>query len=232
MNWKATILGIATAVAVSFAAEDGAAWTNLFPEDGVPKGWKVREWSDVGKPVDPKTQWKVIDGVLHGSDPRGTWLVSDKLYGDFELEFAWKLGPRGNSGCGLRFPDAGDPAFDGLELQMCDPRYYGDDAPKTPFSELTGSLYRAIAPSAQVYKPEDWNKYQIKLVGQKVNVKLNGTQILDVDLSKHTNHPKRHDDTDAPALKDRPVRGHLGFQELSRGGGHVEIRNARIRELK
>src|SRR5438067_1340684 len=81
----------------------------------------------------------------------------------------------GNSGCGLRFPDAGDPAFDGLELQMCDPRYYGDDAPKIPLSELTGSLYRAIAPSAQVYKPEDWNKYEIKLVGQKVNVKLNAT---------------------------------------------------------
>src|ERR1043165_5562353 len=232
MNCKAIILGFAAALCVTFAAEDSTGWTKLFPEDGPPKGWKVREWSDVSKPVDPTTQWKVIDGVLHGSDPRSTWLVSEKEYGDFELEFEWKIGPRGNSGCGLRFPDAGDPAFDGLELQMCDPRYYGDDAPKIPFSELTGSLYRAIAPSAQVYKPEDWNKYQIKLIGQKLNVKLNGTQILDVDLSKETKNPKRHDDTDSPPLKDRPLKGHIGFQELSRGGGHVEIRNARIRELK
>lgn len=226
------MIGLAAAAAISIAAEDSSGWKKLFPEDGVPKGWRVSEWSDVSKPADPKTQWKVVDGVLHGSDPRGTWLVSEKLYTDFELEFEWKLGPRGNSGCGLRFPDAGDPAFDGLELQMCDPRYYGDDAPKIPFSELTGCLYRAIAPSAQVYKPEAWNKYEIKLVGQKINVKLNGAQILDVDLSKETAHPKRHDDTEAPPLKDRPLKGHIGFQELSRGGGHVEIRNARIRELK
>jgi len=232
MNWKAALIGLVASVFVSFAAEESAGWTKLFPENGVPKGWRVSEWSDVGKPADPKAQWKVVDGVLHGSDPRGTWLVSEKIYSNFELEFEWKLGPRGNSGCGLRFPDAGDPAFDGLELQMCDPRYYGDDAPKIPFSELTGCLYRAIAPSAQVFKPEDWNKYQIKLVGQKINVKLNGAQILDIDLSKETKNPKRHDNSDAPPLKDRPLKGHIGFQELSRGGGHVEIRNARIKELK
>jgi hypothetical protein len=114
---------------------------------------------------------------------------------------------------------------------MVDPRYYGDDAAKIPFSELTGSLYRAVAPSAQLYKPEDWNKYEIKLVGHKVNVKLNGTQILDVDLTQFSKPTKRHDDTDAPPLKDRPLLGHIGFQELSRGGGHVEIRNARIKVL-
>src|ERR1043165_7329681 len=146
MNCKAIILGFAAALCVTFAAEDSTGWTKLFPEDGPPKGWKVREWSDVSKPVDPTTQWKVIDGVLHGSDPRGTWLVSDKLYSDFELEFEWKLGPRGNSGCGLRFPDAGDPAFDGLELQMCDARY--NNPPDGP-DKLTGSLYKALAPKKQ-----------------------------------------------------------------------------------
>ena len=128
----------------------------MFPEGCAPKGWRINEWSDVSKPADPKAQWKVIDGVLHGSDPRGTWLISEKQYGDFELEFEWKPGRRGSSGCGLRFPDAGDPAFDGLELQMCDPRYYGEDAPKIPLSELTGSLYRAIAPSAQARAFVNW----------------------------------------------------------------------------
>ena len=234
MRLTATLVGLA-AVVVGFAAED-SGWTKLFPEDGLPKGWHVREWSDVSKKVDEKVQWKVVNGVLNGSDPRGTWLVSEKEYGDFELEFEWKIGPRGNSGCGLRFPDAGDPAFDGLELQMCDPRYYGDEAPKIPKSELTGSLYRAVAPKvdiATVFKPEDWNKYQVKLVGSKVNVRLNGIEVQDYDLSQHTTIVKRHAEgqTAAP-LKDRPHKGHIGFQELSRGGGHVEIRNARIKEMK
>jgi hypothetical protein len=235
MKWKAALIGLAAGVVVAFGAEN-SGWMKLFPQDGTPKGWRVSEWSDVSKKVDEKIQWKVVDGVLHGSDPRGTWLISQKEYGDFELEFEWKIGPRGNSGCGLRFPDVGDPAFDGLELQMCDPRYYGDDAPKIPKSELTGSLYRAVEPKveiASVFKPEDWNKYQVKLVASKVNVRLNGVEVQDYDLNQHTTIVKRHNEGQtAVPLKDRPRKGHIGFQELSRGGGHVEIRNARIRELK
>ena len=39
------------------------------------------------------------------------------------------------------------------------------------------------------------------------------------------------DGTALAALRQRPLEGHIGFQELSRGGAHVEIRNARIKEL-
>jgi len=42
---------------------------------------------------------------------------------------------------------------------------------------------------------------------------------------------KRHNGTDAPPVKDRPRKGHIGFQELSRGAEHVMIRNARIKAL-
>jgi hypothetical protein len=41
----------------------------------------------------------------------------------------------------------------------------------------------------------------------------------------------RHDGTPCPAVKDRPRQGHLGFQELSRGAEHAQIRNARIKVL-
>ena len=43
---------------------------------------------------------------------------------------------------------------------------------------------------------------------------------------------KRHDGSDAPALKDRPRKGHIGFQNLSRGGSPVFIRKARIRVIQ
>jgi hypothetical protein len=43
---------------------------------------------------------------------------------------------------------------------------------------------------------------------------------------------KRHDGSLAPPIKDRPKRGHLGFQHLSRNNEPVMIRNARIKELK
>ncbi len=212
------------------AADENSDFQALFPEDGVPKGWLVRTWDNLKTPAQSGVVWTVKDGVLHGSEPRGTWLVSEKEYGDFILEFEWKLGERGNSGCALRSPLFGDPAFDGLELQMVDKRYYPPDMKVTP-EELTASLYKAVGPSQQVFKPMDWTKYQITCKGPHVKVVLNGTTVLDVNLDEQRTPTKRHDNTDAPPLKERPRKGHIGFQELSRGGGHVEIRNARIKIL-
>jgi hypothetical protein len=201
-------------------------WTPLFPEDGVPKGWLVRAWNDVRNPAQGNPVWKVEGGVLRGSG-RGSWLLSEKEYDDFELEFEFKLGETGNSGCALRAPLHGDPAFDGIELQMADLRYN----PQAKDSELTGGLYRAVAPRKQVYKPTEWNRYRITCKGPRLQVVLNGEPILDVDLEKETATVKRHDNTGAPPLKDRPRRGRIGFQELSRGDVPVQIRGARIRVL-
>lgn len=212
------------------SAADDAGFEQLLATDGVPDAWRVTDWSDLAKPGPEGARWNVRDGVLHGSDPRGTWLISEQEYGDFILEFEWKLGERGNSGVALRAPLRGDPAFDGLELQMVDPRYYPADQKPQP-NELTGGLYRAIAPSVQAFKPTAWNKYRITCRGPLVQVVLNDQQILDVNLDEQLSEPLRHDGTAAPPLKDRPRRGHIGFQELSRGGGHVQVRNVRLKAL-
>jgi len=205
----------------------GEEFEPLFPKNGVPEGWTVRAWSDVGKPGPEGAKWVVEDGVLNGGGARGSWLISERQYADFELRFEFKLGPQGNSGCALRSPVKGDPAFDGLEMQMADFRYNTKAKP----SELTGGLYRALAPREQVYKPEQWNRYEIRLEGRRIRVVLNGTVVLDQDLGKETHTVKRHDGTDASALKDRPLKGVIGFQNLSRGGSPVLIRGAMIREL-
>lgn len=209
------------------AAPDAEGFVPLFPEEGVPKGWTVRKWNDVKEPADAGIRWKVEGGVLHGGEPRGTWLMSEKEYGDFILCFEFKLGERGNSGCALRAPMKGDPAFDGMELQMADLRYN----PAARDSELTGGIYRAIAPTRQIYKPTEWNRYEITLKGERLKVVLNGEPIQDLDLGRQSQEVKRHDGTLAPPVKDRPRRGHIGFQELSREGAHVQIRNARIKVL-
>ncbi len=205
----------------------GGAWTPLFPKDGPPAGWIVRDWADLRNPGPEGATWQVENGVLRSIGSRGNWLVSEREYGDFELEFEFLLGERGNSGCALRAPMFGDPAFDGMELQMADFRY--NPAAK-PF-ELTGGLYRAVAPNNQVYRPTEWNRYHIRCQGDLVQVDLNGQRVLDVDLTEHALPAKRHNGQDAPPLKDRPRRGHLGFQELSRDDAHVQIRHARLREL-
>jgi hypothetical protein len=222
---------LSVALAATVLTTQAASFEPLFPEDGVPKGWLVRKWNELKEPADSGVVWKVMDGVLHGSEPRGTWLISEREYGDFELEFEFKLGERGNSGLALRSPLFGDPAFDGMELQMVDPRYYPADM-KVPPEELTASLYKAVAPKEQLFRPTEWNKYEVSCRGAKVKVALNGKLILDVNLDEQTKNTKRHDGADAPPLKERPRKGHLGFQELSRGGAHVMIRNAKIKVLE
>jgi len=202
-------------------------WAPLFPSDGFPSGWTVRAWNDVSKPGPTGALWRVEHGVLTGSAERGSWLMSEREFADFELEFDFKLGPLGNSGCALRAPMSGDPAFDGMELQMADYRYNTNAKP----SELTGGIYRAIAPTKQVYKPTEWNHYRISLKGTRLVAVLNGEKIHDLDLSTQSPEVKRHDGTPAVPVKDRPRRGHIGFQNLSRGTDPVLIRNARLRVL-
>lgn len=205
---------------------DEEGFVRLFAAEGVPAGWSVRAWNDLAQPAEGETAWKVVDGILQPGQQRGTWLVSAREYDDFILEFEIKLTEYGNSGVALRAPLEGDPAFDGMELQFADLRYN----PQAKESELTGGIYRAIAPSEQVYRPTEWNHCRIELVQSRLRVTLNGEIIQDLDLASFDQQVPRHDGSLAPPIKDRPRRGHLGFQHLSRNNEPIFIRNVRIKE--
>ncbi|MEZ5304896.1 MAG: DUF1080 domain-containing protein [Verrucomicrobiales bacterium] len=177
---------------VALFADDQPAeageWRVLFPEDGQPEGWQARHWADVSQPAQGEAKWEVKDGVLLGGEPRGNWLISDEEFSDFILEYEFKLGARGNSGCALRTPMAHDPAFDGLELQMADLRYNLEAKP----SELTGGLYRAIAPKQQIYLPEQWNRYRIELRAASSKSISNLPSHLDLDMAEEAGEACRH----------------------------------------
>ena len=100
-------------------------------------------------------------------------------------------------------------------------------------NELTGSIYRASAPAKQVYKPTEWNTVKIELKGSKLKATINGELVQDIDLDKFDKPTLRLDNkTEAPPLKDRPRKGHIGFQHLSRNNEPIEIRKVRVTELK
>lgn len=220
-------LSVLVLVVPSLAGRPPADPVPLFPDDGPPKGWVVRAWNDVSKAAGDDTAWTVKDGVLTPGKQRGTWLMSEKAYGDFVLEFEVKLTERGNSGVALRAPLKGDPAFDGLELQFADLRYNTEAKP----SELTGGVYRAVAPTKQVYKPTEWNTCKVELKGPRLKATINGELVQDIDLTTFDKPVARHDGTDAPPLKDRPRKGHLGFQHLSRNNEPIQIRAVKLTVL-
>ncbi len=210
------------------ARADDDGFVDLFADEGIPEGWIVRPWNDLAGETPSNSEWQVEDGVLHPGRERGTWLVSEREYENFILEFEILLTERGNSGVALRAPMFGDPAFDGMEMQMADFRYNTD----AKENELTAAIYRGITPSQQLYQPTEWNHFVIELNGRHLKVTLNDEVVQDINLDDYDQPTLRHDGSEAPPIKDRPTSGHIGFQHLSRNNEPVQIRNVRIRELE
>jgi hypothetical protein len=68
----------------------------LFAKDGVLEegdGWLVRHWQEVSQPPRRPVNWRVKDGVLHGTGGLageewiGTWLLSAREYGNFIIDY-------------------------------------------------------------------------------------------------------------------------------------------------
>jgi hypothetical protein len=202
------------------AAEDG--FVPLFAGDSL-QGWQVSDWSNISTPQKVQgTPWRIEKGVLYGLNKR-TWITSPGEYSDFILKLESKIGKGANGGIGLRFPLDGDPAYTAMELQVVDHEvYYGGQS--TP-AQRTASIYDEIAASPEVTKPPgQWNVWEITAKGSHVTVVLNGQKVIDADLSRETKARQQK----GPALAQRPLKGHIGFQNLN---GEITLRNIMIKEL-
>ncbi|HIJ51698.1 MAG TPA: DUF1080 domain-containing protein [Planctomycetes bacterium] len=205
---------------ILLAADEGFA--PLFGGDSL-AGWKVSDWSDVATPQRVSgTPWKIEGGVLYGLNKR-TWIRSTKEYSDFVLKLDTKVTRGSNGGIGLRFPPQGDPAYTAMEIQVVDDRVYYGGSART--EQCTGSIYDEIAPSKVATNPVgQWNSWQITARGSRVTIVLNGEKIIDADLSRETKARQQK----GPALAKRPLKGHIGFQNLN---GNITLRNIMIKEL-
>ena len=213
----AIIAGNAT---IMRAADQG--FVPLFPGDSL-EGFKISDWSNVATPQKVEgTPWRMENGILYGLNKR-TWIRSTKQYGDFILKLDTKLTKGSNGGIGLRFPPEGDPAYKAMEIQVVDDRiYYGGSARP---EQCTGSIYDEIAPTKNATNPVgQWNSWQITARGSKITIVLNGEKIIDTDLSRETKARQQK----GPPLANRPLKGHIGFQNLN---GSITLRNIMIKEL-
>jgi hypothetical protein len=109
------------------------------------------------------------------------------------------------------------------ELQVLDntaEKYSGLDD-----RQYHGSAYGMSAAHRGFQRPVgEWNFQEVTVQGSTIKVELNGTMILDTDLSKVTEYMAN---SPHPG-KDR-VSGHFGF---AGHGDAVQFRNVEIKELK
>jgi hypothetical protein len=174
-------------------------------------GWKATGKADV---------WKAEKGVIAVEKGGGGYLMTEKEYGDFELRFEYKMTKAANSGVALRSPMAGDPAYDGMEIQLIDDEGWPG---KLADYQHTGSIYDVVPAAKTNNKPiGEWNSMRIVCTGSKVKIEINGTTVVDANLedSKEKKAAKH------PGLSRS--KGHIGFQSYNT---RVEFRSVFIKPL-
>jgi hypothetical protein len=169
--------------------------------------------------------YEVDNGAIRCKKGKGGNLFTDEEYADFVVRLEFKLPPGGNNGLAIRYPGKGNPAYHGMtELQVLDsehPKYAKLDKAGR---QHHGSAYGMI-PAERGYLRDigQWNFQEVTVKGPTIKVELNGSVILDGDVSKveevmaNSPHPG----------KDL-TSGYFGF------AGHndpVEFRNISIKKL-
>ncbi len=168
--------------------------------------------------------YEAVAGTIRCKPHKGGVLYYPEELKDFSARVEFKLPPGGNNGLAIRYPGHGDTAYQGMtELQVLDDgdeRYEG----KIDARQAHGSAYGMVAAKRGYLRPVgQWNFEEVTVKGSKIQVELNGTLILDADLStvKEYMHKSPH-----PG-KDR-TSGYFGF------AGHsdpVEFRNIAIKPM-
>lgn len=153
--------------------------------------------------------WSVKDGVLV-FDGKGQSLCTAKDYGDFEMYCDWKIEQGGDSGIYLR----GTP-----QVQIWDTKhepYFKHGAEKGSGS-LWNNQKNERFPLVYADKPVgEWNTFWIKMVGDHVQIKLNGKLVTDTVLENYW-------ERDKPLYK-------TGQIELQNHGNTLYFKNIYIKE--
>ncbi len=180
-------------------------------------GENLSGWQHIGEDTG---QWHTDKGLLYTEGGSG-WLSTLETYDNFRLELEYRLPEGGNSGVFLRAPHEGNPAYEGLEIQLLDDNaeQYSDLEPW----QYTGSIYDIKAPTKEVTtKAGEWQKMEIVADESVIKVILNDKTVINTNLVNYMGRVEEH-----PGLKSRS--GYIGLQNHN---SRVEFRNINITEIK
>jgi hypothetical protein len=132
----------------------------------------------------PSGGWKVEgDNGIHLSGKGGGNLISKNEYTNFELEWEWKLNPKGNNGIKYWVTKIGGSEWLGIEYQMIDDSGHADGL--RGGSHTTASIYDIKEPvKDKLVKPAgEWNTSKIVVQDGKIQHWLNGALAAEADTN-------------------------------------------------
>ena len=189
------------------AEEKKAGWILLFD------GHSFANWEDPTLKSPPGDSFTIDDGCLKAtSHPKLTEdLFTKATWGDFDLQWDWRIAPRGNSGLKYRIqdriwltgqhaprfedtvnaalrdrpagrPDHGQEYVVGFEYQMTDDTANSDALHNGP-KHRTAALYDIFAAVNTEPRPVgEFNHSELVVRGKRVEHWLNGRKVLDARL--------------------------------------------------
>ncbi len=188
--------------------------------DGFKSAFNGKNFDGWAGPID---NYEVKDGAIVCKPEKGGTIYAKEEFSNFGARLEFKLPPGGNNGLAIRYPGSGDTAYDGMcELQILDDT--ADQFKTLDPRQYCGSAYGMVPALREYLRPVgEWNFEEAVINGSTIRVELNGTVILDTDLSKVTDYLANHPHPG----KDRKS-GYFGF------AGHndpVAFRNIGIKRL-
>ncbi len=195
-----------------FNGTDLAGWKGLVGNPKTRAEMTPEQLAEAQKVADEsmRAHWSVVDGALV-FDGKGESLCTDKDYGNFELMVDWKIEKAGDSGIYLR----GSP-----QVQIWDTEhepYHANGADKGSGSLWNNQTHERF-PKVKADKPVgEWNSFHIKMIGERVQVSLNGTLVFDDIMENYWD-------------REQPIYP-KGQIELQNHGNTLYFRNVYIKEL-
>ena len=150
------------------------------PSPALNAAWTFADWKTLfdGSSLNGWTgetnKLTVENGVLVNDGQKGT-VSAPGTYRDFEVELEFRLRDKGNSGLGICYSGEGDPALNGLEVQLLDDAGYSTIG----LDQRCGALYKLVAARQGFYKKwPEWNRVVARSLGDELEVELNGTSVV------------------------------------------------------
>ncbi len=174
-----------------------------------PKGFKpVFNGKNFDGWAGPLDCCQITNTVIVWLPKKGGTIYTAQEFTNFVARLEFKVPPGGNNGLAIRYPGNGDTAYVGMcECQVLDDNYEQATGQQIDPRQAHGSAYGMVAAQRGYQHPTgDWNFEEVTVVGPTIKVELNGTPILDADLSTVTEFM----DNKSHPGKDR-TSGHFGF---------------------
>jgi hypothetical protein len=200
-------------------AERKAGWKLLFDGKSL-AGWRGF------KAAAPDAGWTVVDGALTPDPKTSKDIITKDEFASFELDFDWKISPKGNSGVMFHVIEQGDETYEsGPEYQILD-NAHGEAPP-----QQAGSLFALVPPVMDMTKPPgQWNQARLIVDHGRVEHWLNGMKVAEYVIGS----PEFNAKVAASKFKQWPqfATGKTGRIALQNHGDPVWFRDLKIKVLK